>query len=97
MAVYVEMKKVLIITYYWPPSGGGGVQRWLKFVKYLPQYGIKPIVVAPENAEYPNYDNSLINDISSETEVIKIPIWETYHIFKIYTGKKYNCVIYTQI
>ncbi|MDA3892327.1 MAG: glycosyltransferase [Salinivirgaceae bacterium] len=84
------MKKVLIITYYWPPSGGGGVQRWLKFVKYLPQYGIKPIVVAPENAEYPNYDNSLINDISSETEVIKIPIWEPYQLFKIFTGKKAN-------
>jgi hypothetical protein len=30
--------KVLIITYYWPPAGGPGVQRWLKFVKYLPDF-----------------------------------------------------------
>ncbi|MFQ3174086.1 MAG: hypothetical protein ACI8W0_001195, partial [Flavobacterium sp.] len=37
-----ETKKVLIITYYWPPAGGPGVQRWLKFVKYLPDFGIQP-------------------------------------------------------
>ena len=38
------IKKVLIITYYWPPSGGAGVQRWLKFVKYLREYGWEPVV-----------------------------------------------------
>ena len=37
------MKPILIITYYWPPSGGSGVQRWLKFVKYLPEFNIEPI------------------------------------------------------
>ncbi len=42
------MKKVLIITYYWPPAGGPGVQRWLKFVKYLPDYNIQPIVIFPK-------------------------------------------------
>ena len=41
------MKKVLIISYYWPPSGGSGVQRWLKFSKYLINYGWKPIIVTP--------------------------------------------------
>ena len=43
------MKKVLIITYYWSPAGGPGVQRWLKFVKYLRNFGIEPIVYIPEN------------------------------------------------
>ena len=43
------MKKVLIISYYWPPAGGSGVQRWLKFSKYLLDYGWKPIIVTPEN------------------------------------------------
>ncbi|MBK8668833.1 MAG: hypothetical protein IPN89_04915 [Saprospiraceae bacterium] len=33
-------EKVLIITYYWPPAGGGGVQRWVKFVKYLRDFGL---------------------------------------------------------
>ena len=39
------MKKILIITYYWPPSGGPGVQRWLKFSKYLPEFGYDPIII----------------------------------------------------
>src|SRR5690606_38463555 len=52
-------KKVLIITYYWPPAGGPGVQRWLKFVKYLPQFNVEPIVYIPENPNYPLVDDSL--------------------------------------
>lgn len=84
------MKKVLIITYYWPPAGGGGVQRWLKFVKYLPQMGYQPVVVVPENADYPTNDETLLNDIPKETEIIKIPIWEPYQLFKLITGKKKN-------
>ena len=56
-------KKVLIITYYWPPAGGPGVQRWLKFVKYLPEYGVEPIVYCPENPSYPILDKYLENEI----------------------------------
>ena len=41
-------KKVLILTYYWPPAGGAGVQRWLKFVKYLSQMGFEPHIYTPE-------------------------------------------------
>lgn len=59
----MQPKKLLIITYYWPPAGGPGVQRWLKFVKYLPLYNIHPIVYAPKNAAYPLLDNSLIDDL----------------------------------
>ena len=46
------MKKALIITYYWPPSGGAGVQRWLKFVKYLRGFGWEPVVYTPGNPEF---------------------------------------------
>lgn len=84
------VKKVLIITYYWPPAGGGGVQRWLKFVKYLPQFGVKPVVVIPENPEYPSIDESLFNDVPDAIEIIKIPITEPYTWFKLLTGKKKN-------
>lgn len=68
--------KVLIITYYWPPAGGSGVQRWLKFVKYLPEFGITPIVFTVDNANYPKMDDSLIEEIPDGIEVIKNPIWE---------------------
>lgn len=81
-------KKVLFITYYWPPSGGAGVQRCLKFVKYLPQFGVEPHVYTVENGEYPSIDESLEKDIPNEAIVIKKPIWEPYQLFKILTGKK---------
>lgn len=81
-------KKVLIVTYYWPPSGGAGVQRWLKFVKYLREFGWEPIVFTPENPEFPSEDFSLFKDIPEGIEVIKTPIWEPYNIYRNLFGKK---------
>ncbi len=65
--------KVLIITYYWPPSGGAGVQRWLKFAKYLPSSGWIPVVltVDPEYAAYPYMDESLYGEIPIDLEVFR--------------------------
>lgn len=87
-------KKVLIITYYWPPSGGSGVQRWLKFVKYLPQFGWTPYVFTPENPSFDSKDESLLKDVSSDVEVIKLPIWEPYDVFRrlslMFSGKGVN-------
>ena len=82
------MKKVLIITYYWPPSGGAGVQRWLKFSKYLPENGWQPVIFTPENPEFSVNDTSLENEVNPKTEIIKCPIWEPYNLFKSLTGKK---------
>src|SRR6185503_16809066 len=72
---------MLIITYYWPPSGGSGVQRWLKFVKYLPELGWKPYVFTPENPSVEIRDDTLLRDVPPEAVVIKKPIWEPYHLF----------------
>lgn len=82
------MKKVLIITYYWPPSGGAGVQRWLKFVKYLREFGWEPIVYTPENPEAPDIDNSLEKDIPDNLTVIKRKIWEPYTAYKKFIGQE---------
>lgn len=79
-------KKVLIITYYWPPSGGSGVQRWLKFVKYLPSFGWEPHVFTPENPSFPVKDMSLEGDVPVEAEVIRFPIWEPYEAFSRLSG-----------
>lgn len=73
-------KKILIISYYWPPAGGPGVQRWLKFTKYLPQFGWKPILFVPENPSYPLIDESLMKDIPKDLEMIKTKIWEPYQL-----------------
>lgn len=81
-------KKLLIITYYWPPTGGAGVQRWLKFVKYLREFGWEPVVYTPSNPESPDDDSSLLKDIPDGVEVIKTEIWEPYNLYRKFTGAK---------
>ena len=81
------MKRVLIVTYYWPPNGGAGVQRWLKFVKYLPQHGWQPVVYTPENPELVAEDPGLLDDVPREAEVIKRRISEPYGLYKRLTGR----------
>jgi len=82
------MKKVLIITYYWPPSGGGGVQRWLKFSKYLPEAGWIPVIYTPQNPDSSVYDVSLEKEIHALSQIIKQPIWEPYQLYRLLTRKK---------
>ncbi|MEA4984755.1 hypothetical protein SDC9_37198 [bioreactor metagenome] len=82
------MKKALIITYYWIPSGGSGVQRWVKFVKYLRDFGWEPVIYAPENADYPVIDASFEDDVPADITVIRHPIWEPYALYRKFTGKK---------
>ena len=82
------MKKVLIITYYWPPAGGPGVQRWLKFVKYLPDFGIQPIVYVPENPTYPIMDEGLISEVSNKAIILKKKIFEPYGFASIFSKNK---------
>ncbi|MEY8759588.1 glycosyl transferase family 1 [Chryseobacterium tongliaoense] len=76
----MEEKKILIITYYWPPAGGPGVQRWLKFAKYLPDFGWKPVIYTPENPSYPLLDESLLKDVPGNIEIVKTKIWEPYQL-----------------
>lgn len=75
--------KVLIITYYWPPSGGAGVQRWLKFSKYLPEFGWEPIIltVDPEFAAYPVTDSFLSGELPSSLRVYTTPATDYFTIF----------------
>ena len=82
------MKKVLIITYYWPPMGGGGVQRWLKTTKYLREFDWEPIIFTTENAEVSIHDESLLEDIPDGIEIIKVPIWEPFRLYRSLTGQK---------
>ena len=84
------MKKVLIITYYWPPSGGAGVQRWLKFAKYLPEFGWQPVIltVDPRYASYPQRDESLAAEIDPHCMVYTTKSFELYNAYKFISRKK---------
>ena len=83
------MKKVLVVTYYWPPSGGPGVQRILKFCKYLPEFGWEPIVLTVKNGDYPNMDYSLEQEVEDlNIRVIKTKTFELFNLYKLIIGKK---------
>ena len=83
-----ETKKLLIITYYWPPAGGPGVQRWLKFVKYLPEFNIQPIVYIPENPTYPIVDDGLQSEVSDKAIILKNKIFEPYGLASFFGKNK---------
>ena len=81
-------KKLLILTYYWPPAGGAGVQRWLKFAKYLSEKGYQLHIYTAQNPEAPAEDTSLLYDVPKDAVIIKKPIWEPFNIYKNITHKK---------
>ena len=87
------MKKVLIITYYWPPAGGPGVQRVLKFIKYLPESGWQPIVLTVAKGEYPALDRSLESEIPENCIVYKTRHIEPNILYKSFTGMKVDAPI----
>lgn len=78
------MKKVLVITYYFPPSGGAGVQRWLKMMKFLPEFGVEPIVltVDAKYASYPQVDLSLLNDVPANLTIYRTKSKEILSVYK---------------
>ncbi|MBN1388612.1 MAG: glycosyltransferase family 4 protein [Bacteroidales bacterium] len=82
--------KILIITYYWPPCGGAGVQRWLKFTKYLPDFGWEPFVltVDPAYAQYPAIDESLEKDINPALKVYKTKAVNYFILGKSLTSQR---------
>lgn len=83
------LKKILIITYYWPPSGGAGVQRWVKFSKYLESFGFEPVVITvnPEKASYPLTDYSLEDEVKN-IKVLRTGTFEPFQFYKKLLGKK---------
>ncbi|MGB5322162.1 MAG: glycosyl transferase family 1, partial [Lutimonas sp.] len=80
--------KVLLITYYWPPAGGSGVQRWLKFVKYLPSFDVTPVVYTVKDPDYAIEDESLLSEVSSDVQVIRESIWEPNSILSKFNPKE---------
>ena len=82
------MKKILVISYYWPPNSGSGVQRWLKFSKFLPLFNWQPIIITPSNPYSELSDSKLEKNISNNIQVVKYPIWEPYSLKDKIFGKR---------
>ena len=82
------MKRVLILTYYWPPAGGPGVQRWLKFVKYLEAFGWKSSILTVADGTYSAIDKDLENEIPEDLEVYKTRSRDPFRFYNMLKGKK---------
>jgi glycosyltransferase involved in cell wall biosynthesis len=65
------MRRILIIAYYFPPAGGGGVQRTVKFVKYLPRFGWKPFVLTVCQRSYSTLDDDLTGDVPGDVKIFR--------------------------
>lgn len=79
----MKKKKVLIVTYYWPPAGGPGVQRWLKFAKYLRENDWEPVVLTTRKGWYPLTDITLENDVPKDLTVIKTNSFEPLKYYSV--------------
>jgi glycosyltransferase involved in cell wall biosynthesis len=84
------MDKVLYLSYYWPPSGGPGVQRTLKFIKYLPDFEVEPflITVKENRASYPLIDKTLKKEIPKSLKVFKTNSFEPLEWYRLLNKKK---------
>ena len=69
---------------------GPGVQRWLKFAKYLPENKWEPIIYTPENPSYPLLDESLVKDVPKNIQIIQNKIWEPYQLAEKLNKKNKN-------
>ncbi|MCX2719473.1 glycosyltransferase family 4 protein [Lentiprolixibacter aurantiacus] len=86
------MQKVLIITYYWPPAGGPGVQRWLKFARYLREFDVEPVIYTPSNADYPVLDQELEKELPEGIRVHRRPIFEPYRLARFFSREKTDVI-----
>jgi glycosyltransferase involved in cell wall biosynthesis len=78
------MKKLLLISYMFPPIAGGGTQRPLKFVKYLPEHGITPIVFCPQKAYWKAYDENLLDlPFLKKTKIYRCGIQHLKRYYKL--------------
>ncbi len=80
-------RRVLILSYYFPPSGGAGVQRTLKFTKYLPDFNWQPVVLTVREGAYPARDASLWNDVPASAAVHRTASWDPYRLYARWTGQ----------
>jgi len=81
------LKNILVISYYWPPSGGPGVQRVLKFSKYLKKLGWEPIVLTAKDGDFPVKDYSL-NDDAKTTQAYFVKSISLHKLYSWIVGKK---------
>jgi glycosyltransferase involved in cell wall biosynthesis len=79
--------RLLVLAYYFPPAGGAGVQRVLKWVKYLPEHGVWPEVVTVREGAYPELDPSLSAEVPEGVGVHRTLALDPFGVYGRLTGR----------
>jgi hypothetical protein len=76
-----------MIAYHFPPCGGAGVQRTLKFVKYLREFNWEPVVITIKEKGYPNYpyDYSLLEEIPGGIQILRVHSFVPFFFYKVFS------------
>ena len=78
-----RIRNILVIAYYFPPMGLSGVQRTLKFVKFLPKFGWKPTVLTVTPTGYFAHDPSLLEELDpAQVEIVRAGSLDPNRLFK---------------
>ncbi len=85
--------RVLLVTYYFPPSGGAGVQRPLKWARYLPAAGIEPVVLTVREGAYPHLDAGMMADVPAGTEVHRTRAPDPFGLYGRLTGRSRDAAV----
>jgi len=81
-------RRVLLLSYYFPPMGGTGVLRMLKVAKYLPRHGWIPTVLTVNKDNYHTRDETLLDDLPSECEMIRTGSLDPDRLYRLLRGRK---------
>lgn len=79
-----------MVTYDFPPIGGGGIQRNVKFLKYLNRIGWETNVLTVKERDFYVFDYTQLNEIK-ETTIYKSNSWDpvslSYKVKNIFNKK----------
>lgn len=78
------MKRVLMIAFHFPPlAGSSGIQRTLRFARYLPDFGWEPTILTAHPRAYERTSDDLVNDVPSGVRVIRAQAWDSARHFSV--------------
>ncbi len=71
-----------MIAYTFPPIGGSGVQRVVKFAKYLPEFGWQPVILTVSNSPSHEVDHSMLEELPDHLPVYRSPDFNLPHFLR---------------
>ena len=82
------MKELLLFSYFYPPLGGPGIQRPVKLVKYLKDFGWEVDVITVKNIVFHSFDYSMLEENKAKNTFYVSSIDPMSILNRIFSNKK---------